>query len=188
MPRRLIACLLLALPLGCALQPTPPAAANLASLPLPDSSELPCCWQAQESLAIDYRGQRHTLTSVMAVEAAGLTLVVLDPLGRKLLTVTQRGSEVTEQLASDAGELPVKSLLPAVYLAHMNQQRWVLDQSPWSIGEQDDNLVLYFRHQPNVMVEGYTDGNAPTAGDQRIVRFVELGATLTITTLKSAAL
>ncbi len=124
----------------------------------------------------------------MAVTKTGLTLLVLDPLGRKLLTVTQRGSEVTEQLAGDAGELPVRSLLPAVYLAHMHQQLWDLDQSQWSVGKQGNNLILYFRQRPNVTVEGYTDGNAPTAGKQRVVRFVEHDVTLTITTLKSAAL
>lgn len=185
MPRRLIACLLLLLPSSCALQHRP---ANLATLPLPDSSELPCCWQAQEYLEIDYLGQLHKLTSVLVVEDAGLTLLVLDPLGRKLVTVTQRGSEISERLASDASELPVKSLLPAVYLAHMSRQRWNLRQSPWSVGERGDNLVLYFRQRPSITVAGYTDGEIPSAGNKRVVRLVEHGVTLTITTLKSAAL
>ena len=188
MPRRLITCLFLLLLVSCALQPFSPPAADLATLPLPDSSELPCCWQAQESLEIDYRGQQHKLTSVMLVEEAGLTLLVLDPLGRKLVTVTQRGSKITERLASDAAELPIKSLLPAVYLAHMNQQRWALNQSPWSVGEQEGSLVLYYLQRPTVKVAGYTDGNVPKVGNQRVVRFVEHGVTLTITTLKSAAL
>lgn len=184
MPRWLIACVLL-LPLSCALPGKP---ANLASLPLPDSSELPCCWQSQESLEIDFRNQRHQLSSVMAVEKTGLTLIVFDPLGRKLLTVTQHGAEVKKQVLQAADELPVHWLLPAIYLAHMNRQRWSMDQSPWSVDEQDSRLVLSFRQRPTVVVEGYTDGDLPRTGNQRVVRFVEHGLTLNITTLVSKAL
>ncbi|MGI9287726.1 MAG: DUF3261 domain-containing protein [Pseudomonadales bacterium] len=160
----------------------------MATLPLPDSSELPCCWQSQESLEVDYRDELYQLTSVMAVEKRGLTLIVFDPLGRKLLSVTQHGSEIEKQLFTDSAELPVQWLLPAVYLAHMNQQRWSTDQSPWSVGEQDSRLVLYFRQRPTVMVQGFTDGDLPQAGHQRVVRFIEHGLTLTITTLVSEAL
>lgn len=184
MPRKLITCLLL-LPLGCALQVKP---ANLATLPLPDSSELPCCWQSQESIEIDYRNERQQLTSVLAVEKAGLTLIVFDPLGRKLLTVKQQGAEIEKQLLQGPVDLPVEWLLPAVYLTHMNRQRWPASQSPWSIGQQGDNLVLYFRQLPSVVVQGYTDGSVPHAGNRRVVSFVEHGLTLTITTLVSEEL
>lgn len=184
MPRRLISCLLL-LPLSCTLPVKP---ANLATLPLPDASALPCCWQSQESLQIDYRDQQHRLTSVLAVEKTGLTLIVFDPLGRKLLAVKQQGAEIEEQLFHESSDLPVQWLLPAVYLAHMNQQRWSTDHSPWSVGEQNSNLVLYFRRRPTVVVRGFTDGDLPRAGNERVVRFVEHGLTLNITTLSSKAL
>ncbi|MGI9292610.1 MAG: DUF3261 domain-containing protein [Pseudomonadales bacterium] len=184
MSRSLILSLLL-LPLGCALR-VPPA--DLATLPLPDSAQLPCCWQSEDALVIDYRNERHHLTSVMAVDRAGLTLIVFDPLGRKLLLVKQQGDEIKEKLFIESDALPIQWLLPAIFLAHMRHDRWLLQQSPWSVEMQSSDLVLYYRQRPTVVVKGHTDGRLPMHGQQRQLSFIGQGLTLSITTLVSKAL
>lgn len=185
MPRRQLGCLLLLLPVACSLPVKP---ANFDTLPLPDSSALPCCWQSHESLRVDYRDQRQQLTAVTAMQSNGLTLIVFDPLGRRLLTVTQQGSKIAKSVLDNTAGLPVEWLLPAIYLSFMDRQRWALDQSPWRVGEQEQRLILYFRQRPAVSVLGFTDGDLPQAGKQRIIRFPDHQFVLRITTLSSKAL
>lgn len=105
---------------------------------LPNVSQLGCCWQATESLKISFQEREFNTLTVTAVTHDGLTLVMLDPLHQRLLTITQRGQEVMVDLALDAGrDLPVKLLLLGIYLRNLNANDWVFTN--WQV-EKNGNV------------------------------------------------
>jgi len=122
--------------------------AHLANYPrntnplLPDTASLPCCWQAREQLEIEFQDKKLSMSSVIAVHNKSLTVVILDPLGRRVFTVIQQGKKIQiEKSAAIQKDFPVKWLLVGIYLRKMPDSGWLFENSNWSI-KREHNYVL----------------------------------------------
>jgi len=118
--------------------------AILESLPLPDHKNISCCWQIQQQLSITYDDINIDLQAVIALtknqkSQPKLTLVLLDPLGRRLLSIDNTLGKINV-VAAPGGkmELPAKFLLSSIYLAYWPQENWheALANSPWNLIER----------------------------------------------------
>ncbi len=109
---------------------------------LPDTANLPCCWQALEQLEIEFQGEKLSLFSVTAVHNNKLTVVILDPLGRRVFTIIQQGSNIEiEKSARIQKDFPAKWLLIGIYLRNMPDSGWSFEHSNWVV-KRDVNYVL----------------------------------------------
>lgn len=144
--RRLLTTIALAsalLACGCATRQVQ----TLASLPLPADSAAHCCWQALQQLDINYDGQRYQLTGALAQTRAGVTLVLLDPLGRRLLSVSKRGDQIDTYRSPELPEgLPERFLLASSMLVWWPLVDWqeVLSE-PWQITADNAGRILSYR-------------------------------------------
>jgi len=108
---------------------------------LPDVSALGCCWQATEAMHIRDAGSEFEVMSVIAVTNDGLTLILLDPLQRRWLTLNQRGQDVVIDRAIDTDkDLPLNLLLLAVYLKHLGAIDW--EGSIWEVEVSGSSKIL----------------------------------------------
>lgn len=110
---------------------------------LPQLDQLECCWQAQEQLKIVLPDNQLQLSSVVARTQEALTVVILDPLGRRWLTVTQQGREMAVEQSPDiTEELPVKWLLLGVFLRNMPIGNWMDGETAWNAQQQGLTRIL----------------------------------------------
>ena len=108
---------------------------------LPDVSALGCCWQSTEAMQIRVEDSEFEMISVMAVTPNGLTLILLDPLQRRWLTVTQQGLDVVVDRALDIDKgLPLNLLLLAVYLKNLEATDW--EGSIWDVELSGSSKIL----------------------------------------------
>ncbi len=143
---------------GCASQ----AQLTLQSLPLPDTRALPCCWQAMQHMTIKHDGSERQLTGLVARTQQQLTLVLLDSLGQRLVTIQQPDTADSELIVDQPDyvtiNIPAKLLLAAIYLAHLPTQQWPqsdlanADSQPWKIERQQGLHTLYHQQQAIVSV------------------------------------
>ena len=146
---------------------TIPTRQETLSLPILDTKHLPCCWQAQEYLEIDLQGHQFRLSSAIAVTDHSLTVVVLDSLGRRLLTVTQMGNTISVDKSEGVpNALPTDWLLLAIYLRHMPINLWSLATPEWQVDEVDGSRLLTL--QGREMIRMRTK-NEKYEGDERDV-------------------
>lgn len=125
-----VACWLVALFSGCAMLPT--SQQNTLPAFIPDVSALGCCWQRQEQLQITSGERNFHVQAVTAVQPASLTIVMLDTLGRRWMTVTQTGQQVeVDTHEQSETELPVQWLLLGVYLRFADPETWDQANSPY---------------------------------------------------------
>lgn len=125
---------------------------NLTDLPLPAAQSGNCCWQAVQQLQIRYQQQTYPLTGVLAQSASGVTLVLLDPVGRRLLSVQKQGDELHTWRAPELPEgLPERFLLASSMLVWWPLADWqtALQQSPeWQLTSSANSRVLSYRGRP----------------------------------------
>ena len=120
---------------------------------LPDTANLPCCWQALEQLEIEFQGTTFSMSSIIAVHNKELTVVILGPLGRRIFTVTQRGKNVqVEKSAGIKRYFPVKWLLIGIYLRYMPISGWKSENSDWVIKIGDSYVLLEQNKQEKVIL------------------------------------
>lgn len=120
---------------------------TLANLPLPLDSAGHCCWQALQQLDINFDGHRYQLTGALAQTRAGVTLVLLDPLGRRLLSVSKRGDQIDTYRSPELPEgLPERFLLASSMLVWWPLADWqaVLSE-PWQVSSDSTGRVLSYR-------------------------------------------
>ena len=83
------------------------------------------------------------MSSVIAVHNKKLTVVVLDPLGRRVFTVIQQGDNIQiEKSARIQKDFPVKWLLIGIYLRYMPVSGWSSENSDWVIKNRDNYVLL----------------------------------------------
>ena len=97
---------------------------QLETTSLPDPAWLGCCWQAQEHIAVDNGSRTTSLMAVSSLQQDRLTMVLLDTLGRRVLTLTQQGQAVVIDPGEAARQLPVKLFLLGFYLRYMPDGGW----------------------------------------------------------------
>ena len=128
---------------------------------LPDTANLPCCWQALEQLEIEFQGKQLTMSSVTVVQNNKLTVVMLDPLGRRIFTIIQQGRNVQiEKSAQIQKDFPVKWLLVGIYLRNMPDSGWTFERSNWVIKREANYVLLEQDNQKRVILtEGVPQGS-----------------------------
>jgi len=151
--------------------------ATLENLPLPTNKSLSCCWQAQQQLNIFYDNNNIKLQAVIALtqdqKISKLALVLLDPLGRRLLSIDNRNTENTqasisiEQASAIKTELPAKFLLASAYLAYWPLESWdnALNNSPWSLTEDfTGKRILSYQKKPIIDIQPINTRSSNTTG------------------------
>ncbi len=122
---------------------------TLAELPLPATPASNCCWQALQQLEIRYGEEDYPLTGALAQTQSGVTLVLLDPVGRRLLSVQQKGTALETYRAPELPEgLPERFLLASSMLVWWPLADWqtALQASPeWTLTTSDTSRVLNYR-------------------------------------------
>lgn len=126
---------------------------TLADLPLPATPASNCCWQALQQLHINYQQQNYQLTGALAQTRAGITLVLLDPLGRRLLSVQKQGDDALQTWRSPElpEGLPERFLLASSMLVWWPLADWqtALQPTPeWQVSSTANTRVLSHRGRP----------------------------------------
>jgi hypothetical protein len=125
---------------------------TLVDLPLPATPASNCCWQALQRLDIRYQEQTYQLAGALAQTPAGTTLVLLDPLGRRLLSVQQQGDALQTWRSPELPEgLPERFLLASSMLVWWPLADWqtALQSTPeWQVSSTADKRVLSHRGRP----------------------------------------
>lgn len=125
---------------------------TLADLPLPGVQAGNCCWQVLQRLEIRYQEQTHRLTGALAQTSSGVTLVLLDPVGRRLLSVQKQGDLLQTYRAPELPQgLPERFLLASSMLVWWPLADWqvALHQAPdWQLRSSANGRVLSYRGRP----------------------------------------
>lgn len=140
---------------------------QLQDLPLPANNSEGCCWQATQQLEIHYRQSVYQLNAALAHTATGARLVLLDPMGRRLLSIQQTQGQLDVYRAPELPEeLPARFLLASSMLAWWPLVDWQgeLRTTEWLIDANEQGRVLRFRGHP-LLTAHYTPTLAtPVAG------------------------
>jgi hypothetical protein len=157
-------------------------------LKLPSSNSLPCCWQAVEQLELDYVGHQFSLTAATAVLESGLTVVIFDPLGRRLYTIVQKDNAYSVEKDVDVPtNLPVSWLLLGVFLREMPIVGWDFLHSNWTFINEGNQQVLMRDNRPSIrlLVE---DNSVEQQAKPVWVQYEEINLKLKIMTLSRQSL
>ena len=126
---------------------------------LPDPSYLPCCWQLREKVEIISNSNRISLSSAIVISENKLVVVIFDPLGKKLLNISQIGRSVeVEKGEGITLELPIELLLLGIFLRDMPNSGWSFEGSNWFVKKSGDKKIL--RHA-NRTVLSLIEVNSP---------------------------
>jgi hypothetical protein len=142
---------------------------TLASLPLPADQSQNCCWQALQQLDITYGKQSYKLTGVLAQTRAGVTLVLLDPFGRRLLSVNKQGETITSYRSPELPQgLPERFLLASSILVWWPLADWqsllASSNAGWKISLTGSERILSYRGQTMVRVSYLPDSSTLVNG------------------------
>lgn len=122
---------------------------TLASLPLPAASAQSCCWQALQQLDITYEDKHYKLTGALAHTKTGVTLALLDPLGRRLLSINKRGDTLDTYRSPELPEvLPERFLLASSLLVWWPLADWQSLPAPWHVTVEGLSRVLSYGNKP----------------------------------------
>lgn len=133
---------------------------NKANLSLPNPSALPCCWQTMERLDVTIDEQQVILSSVTVVEKGRLTVVILDPIGQRWVTVTQENSELKiDQSPEIEATLPVEWLVLGIYLRNLPDPGWAFPDSNWAVERGGQKAILLQNGQPKIELKEKTISN-----------------------------
>lgn len=125
---------------------------TLADLPLPATPAGNCCWQALQRLDIRYQEQAYQLSGVLAQTKSGVTLVLLDPLGRRVLSIQKQGDALQTWRSPELPEgLPERFLLASSMLVWWPLADWqaaLQTTSEWQLNSTADTRVLSHRGRP----------------------------------------
>src|SRR3954470_8357976 len=126
---------------------------TLTSLPLPADQSLNCCWQALQQLDITYDKSTYKLTGALAQTRDGVTLVLLDPFGRRLLSVNKQGEMITSYRSPELPEgLPERFLLASSMLVWWPLADWqallASQKTGWQITTNNSERVLTYGGKP----------------------------------------
>ena len=124
---------------------------------LPEPNYLPCCWQIREKVEIISNSKQISLSSVTATSENKLVVVIFDPLGKKLLNISQTGrhAKVEKEIAL---ELPIELFLLGIFLRDMPNSGWSFEGSNWLVERSGDKKIL--KHA-NRTVVSLTEVNSP---------------------------
>jgi hypothetical protein len=146
--RNIIICALMLLASGC----TTRQVQTLTSLPLPADQSGNCCWQALQQLEIHYDKQTYKLTGALAQTREGVTLVLFDPLGRRLLSISKQGDKLNTYRSPELPEgLPERFLLASSMLVWWPLADWraaLAVDGNWQVAATGAERSLLYRGKP----------------------------------------
>ena len=126
---------------------------------LPDPNDLPCCWQIREKIEIISSSKQISLSAVTVISEKKLIVVIFDPLGRRLLNISQTGREVKVEKEKEMTlELPIELLLLGIFLVDMPDSGWSFKGSDWLVERSGNKKIL--KHANSVIVS-MTEVNLP---------------------------
>lgn len=130
---------------------------TLADLPLPAAPASNCCWQALQQLQIQFGDEQYQLSGALAQTREGVTLVLLDPVGRRLLSVQQRGESLQTYRAPELpADLPERFLLASSMLVWWPLADWqaALQAAPeWQLAASETSRTLSYRGRAIIRAE-----------------------------------
>ena len=92
-------------------------------------------------------------------KVGGLVVVLFDPLGRKLLNISQTGRHISIEKEKEITlELPVKLLLLGIFLRDMPNSEWSFKRSNWLVERSGDKKIL--KHANRTVIR-LTEVNSP---------------------------
>lgn len=140
---------------------------QLQDLPLPPVNSGGCCWQASQRLEIHHGNSVYRLNAALAQTNEGASLVLLDPMGRRMLSVRQSQGQLDIYRSPELPKaLPARFLLATSMLAWWPLADWQseLRNTGWSIASTARTRVLHFRSKP-LLTATYTPVlTSPIAG------------------------
>ncbi|WP_344933581.1 DUF3261 domain-containing protein [Zhongshania borealis] len=143
---------------------------SIEALRLPPRSTLACCWQSQESIQITITQnsaiKKIALLSALEVTPTQLTVVIFDPLGRRLASFAQDDAGLHTHSAPPEWDTRLaQQMLLAIYLHHIPSSAWNFQGSDWSITTTQRSRALLFRQQIQLQID-YADDSSKQ--DRRI--------------------
>jgi hypothetical protein len=118
---------------------------------LPDPNYLPCCWQIREKVEIISSSKQISFSAVTVISENKLVVVIFDPLGRRLLNISQTGRQVKVEKEKEITlELPMELLLLGIFLVDMPDSGWSFKGSNWLVERSGNKKIL--RHANRVIV------------------------------------
>ncbi len=130
---------------GC----TPYGVQTLENLPLPAQQSINCCWQAIQQLDINYNNQHYRLTGVLAQTPQSATLVILDPFGRRIISLSKQDDQIQIHRATELpSNLPERFLLASsmlVWWPFADWQQSLTSTSGWRVTLKETTRVLSYR-------------------------------------------
>jgi hypothetical protein len=164
---------------GCSHRP----ADTVSAPPLPELATLPCCWQSEEQITLATAQGEIQLLAVVARQAEQLNLVVLDPLGRRVLALVYRAGEPELLTAPPRWDARLShGIVVAIFLHHSQGGQWAAGKH-WAVTVNTDSKTLY-RDQEAVAQLTYLDASH----NRRNVRFIGQKQTLDATTVRNTPL
>ena len=125
--------------------------------PLPDLNKYTCCWQAEEQLKLSHSEEAKLLHSIVELKPGELVLVVLDALGRQVLTLTYRNEAENKEIIETAtppnwDKHYSHYLMVAILLHDSEAGRWFEKDADWLVKDEGLKKSLSYRGRPQVVV------------------------------------
>lgn len=123
------------------------------AIQLPDAGLLDCCWQAQEQIHVHHADGDFRLFAAVVSSKNGLTVVLMDAVHQRLVTILQHGIEVQTQFSQPSEsvrQIPIQLLMAGLYLRHLDLQSWQME-ADWRVELAADGVRKLF-YRENLMV------------------------------------
>lgn len=151
------------------------------ALVLPTPTAVPCCWQSESHAVLTHREQHQPYTVVTARLPDRLTVVVLDPLGRRVLTVNHYlEGRIESQPHGKWQQLTAEQLLAAIYLLHTSADDWSLP-APWQMRATAAQQSLWYGEHVQLRVEPGLGAAPPVADTTLMLHFIAQQRVLRLT-------
>jgi len=151
--------------------------------PLPAVETLGCCWLTEEQVTVENDDGAQVLGVAVEVYADLLTLVLLDPTGRQLLTIRYDGDSLQELTTPPGWDSRYSHYLTlAVFLHHAQEGSWLQRPSPWQVKSTYPVKTLQ-RGNSTIISLTYTDPEQSTT-QTRVLDLAGSGQRITVTTLR----
>lgn len=130
-------------------------------LPLPNPEALTCCWQSVEQVRVSTPDSERDFTVAVAYDEEKLTVVVLDILGRRLVTIIHDGGEPRTLDAPARWPAALsRKILVAIYMHHLTPEQWQLESPDWVIRENSTHKSLTYRGREQVRLDYLSDSSS----------------------------
>lgn len=152
---------------------------TLKKLPLPQNKNSNCCWQVLQELEIQFKNETIILTGAIAVQPDMLSIVLMDPLGRRLISIQQNKEGISSYRSPEISkQLPEHFLLAFIYLSWWPESQWNISH-PWKLSTSDTERELFYKNRPLVSLQ-YDEQLKNKNHENSAMRYPQEGHSLTL--------